>query len=96
MFDSDQITIELDTKEIEKRVIESIAELITKYLISEIIEDDNFDLKKEVIGLFTKAIRKIVDEDSKEIRKEVKEEVIKRAVDKLMLDKKELLKELLK
>ena len=96
MFDSDQIIIELDTKEIEKRVIESIAELITKYLVSEIIEDDSFDLKKKVIGLFTKAIRKIVDEDSKEIRKEVKEEVIKRAVDKLMLDKKELLKGLLK
>lgn len=102
MFEEKEINLKIDTKELEEKIMETIAnrivDIIKDYLDGnyEGAKGYRYDFKDKIIVIFRRALKQLIDENSKEIRKEVKEEVIDRAVDKLMLDKKEVLRGLLK
>lgn len=100
MFEEKELNFKIDTKElqqkIEKAIVEDIENAIYKSVYQEYKFSDRYNFERSIINLFKRAISEFADKASKEIRKEVKEEVIERAVDKLMLDKNEVLKKIFK
>lgn len=85
---------------IEEAIIQDIENAMANVLLerSSYKSFDDFDkFQRKMIVLFKTAIKEVIEKESAEIRKEVKEEVIKRAVEKMSaLDKKELVKGFLK
>ena len=99
MFKDKKITIEIDTEELEKKVQECIAQHIENYIYNILSHAgrDRWDLEDEIRGIFRKAIHDATNKFGAEIRKEVKQEVINTVVDRMTkLDKKEIIKELIK
>ena len=102
MIENKEINLKIDTKElqelIEDAIVKHIEQIIYKYLNAEYSSrSDVYDFERKIIALLKKSIRETVEKYSTEFRREVKQEVIDRAVKNITeLDKKELLKGLLK
>ncbi len=100
MFEQKELNLKIDTKEFEAKIVEAIVQEIKERIV-EILKNDNKwgrdSLCSKIELLFKRAIKEIIAEESRTIRQEVKQEVIERAVKNITeLDKKELLKGLLK
>ena len=90
-----KINCEKFQQKLEEAMIEYIKNTIFEYIKGTYERNNYYSLENTIVRLFKKAVREIVDIDSKEIRREVKEEVIERTVEKLSLEKGEILKRFL-
>lgn len=100
MFEQKELNLKINTKELEAKIIEVIVKDIETYIYETLIHGYQYEkseFKDGVKSLFRKAIRDCIEKYSADFRREVKQEVIERAVKNITeLDKKELLKGLLK